>query len=525
MLLKLNRNPTDVGLAFATARALTQMHQFELAAELWGRLAALPGSFEPPILFATCLAMLGRKDEARAVGRQLAPMLAALPPSERAKLSALSDMVYPLAGVLARGDNQDAAEAILDLLLPYEPYGRRLLNLDPPGAPSNERPARLDDETIAAFIRGRIDEVADGRIVPPGRGLHPRRYYEERVKPLRSKRILIVHRDRYWPTHRAPNSFANYLAESAAEVGLEPRLLRSDFVVGIGGPADAAERQRILDAITQWQPHVVIYENLGAREEMFPSLAALRRKHDFKLIGLHHDVWVEAIATQVRRAAQLADAMWIFDPLAMTSGLEGLDNVVSSAPPVPEGLFAAARAAAAASPRYELGFIGSIAKSNYLRTVWLVEAKRRKLPLTAIASFPQVDECYATPEGFAGFLARCKASLCITGRTTTRDAIPLRVWEGVLAGSVLIEDGGTKIRHFLVPFAHYVPVTTIDELAYFVGFLDRRDDVRKNLVDSGLNFLSTYYSSARSWYEILAKALDQHDPAASSEHESLAHAG
>lgn len=507
---RLRSHPGDPQVALETARVLMALQQFDMAAQLWQQLAvALPDSLEAPLCFAACAISVGQIDAGRELAARFAPVLSRLAPHERARLARTADQLYLLAGTHFKFANQRAAEAILDLLLPYEPYGRQLLGIDPPASRVGPTPDRLDDATVAAFIRERIADVAEGRAVPPARGANTRAYYEAAFEPFRGKRTLIVHREHYYPGRKgALHPAARYMAESAAEAGLEPLLVPSNVTIG-GADADAIDpggRARVLEAVNQWRPDIVVYENLGANPAMLDALSAARARQGFKLIGLQHDIWLKTISASARQAAAVADAIWHFEPTDTPGADATPANVVGTAPPMPRGLFVAARNASTGTPPNDICFMGSINQYNYIRSVWLIEATRLGIPIAVQAGYPFVDERYATQESFAEFLVAAKTSLCITGRTTQQDAVPGRVWEGILAGSVTIEDGGRKIRHYLTPFAHYIPVSTIDELEFYVGFFARNEDMRRAVADGALTFVDNYYSVARSWYAPLAVA-------------------
>lgn len=427
-------------------------------------------------------------------------------------LRAVARALYGTAALAYAQGRYAEAEAVADLVLPSDPFGRRLLGLAVP-EDGLARPASLDDDEVAAFIGRAIAESESGRVSPPGRG--PGRAAEEAAfAPHAGRRVLIVHRDRYYPRPDSDRTPApDYLRESAVEAGLEARVLRSDFACAIPAAvrpaAAAAEEAQLRDAIESWQPDVVVYDAFGGagREAMTEAVRTLRRRLGFRLVGLFHDVWSDTIRDAIAGAADDLDAVWFFDPVATSPHLRAIRRGVATVPPIPEGPFRAARGRVGRTR--DLGFIGSISISNHIRGIWLMEMRRRGIPIEAVTGYPFSAEPYRTIPRFADFLAGCKASLCICGRNSEESAIPGRVWEGIFAGSVLLEDDTLHLRHFLTPFAHYVPFRSIDELAYYAGFLARRDDVRESIAAHALAFVRDSYPATRIWRAVLETAADE----------------
>jgi flavin-binding protein dodecin len=374
----------------------------------------------------------------------------------------------------------------------------------------------MEDAVVADFILRAIADSAAGRRVPPGKG-KARSAYEEAFAPYRNRRVLIIHRDHYYPrkdSDRTPGP--DYFLESAIEAGLDARVIRSDFACAVPAAAEpltaAAEEAAIRETIETWKPEVIVYDAFGGagRESMTECIRDLRRHQKFQVVGLFHDVWSDAIREAISRAEGDLDTVWFFDPVATSPQLQGVIRGVATVPPIPERPFREARQRT--TPTRNLGFMGSISISNHIRGLWLMEMRRRGIPIDVVTGFPFSPEAYRTIDGFAGFLASCKVSLCICGRNSEEAAIPARIWEGIFAKSVLLEDDTPHVRHLLTPFAHYVPFRTIDELAFYADFLARRDDIREVIATHALEFVREAYPAVRIWHAVLETATKARQP-------------
>jgi len=77
-----------------------------------------------------------------------------------------------------------------------------------------------------------------------------------------------------------------------------------------------------------------------------------------------------------------------------------------------------------------------------------------------------------------------------------------RVGEAILSGAVLIQEVGTPIDDYLVPFVHYVPVANLVQLVVFCQFLIENDELRARISNEARIFWQARYASSRFWQRI-----------------------
>lgn len=504
--------PSDVDAGHRAVHALMEARQWALAVKVWNQLLERGAVATRDLpLYGYCLVQAGALEQARTLATGLPDLLRDLGEEERRAIGETAHHVYSATVPRIFNGGWDGGETVLDLFLPNEPFGRRILGLTPLEQDDGPRPPRLEDAAVADFIQARMAAVACGAVRPPLADMQ-RSVSQQKLEGYRGRRVLVIFPEFYWPHGNSrAHPGGTYLEQSALEIGLDVRLIRSDDACAEWSRGKArmvADLTLIEQVIVEWRPDVVVYDNFGKAEApAFARLVSdLRAEFGFKLVGLYADVWTAARVSDLADGAGSLDVAWFADVTLPTAGLAAVPNALGTTPYFPETPFVEAQRRVART--IPLGFIGGCAGGNYVRGIWIAEARRRGVDLLAEVGFP-LDTRYEGVEGFADFLASCRTSLCICGRNTFQTALPGRVWEGIYAGSVLLADDCADLRQVLVPFAHYIPFRTLHELAYYAGFLERRADIRQAIADHALAFVRDYYSAVRVWTQVLDRAFGE----------------
>lgn len=87
------------------------------------------------------------------------------------------------------------------------------------------------------------------------------------------------------------------------------------------------------------------------------------------------------------------------------------------------------------------------------------------------------------------------STMVITGRS----------WQTLASGALLLEEDNEPIKHFFVPYVHYVPFKTVGELRAWIGFLSQNEQYRKMIADSGNHWINEHYSNENVWSYIFEK--------------------
>jgi len=107
-----------------------------------------------------------------------------------------------------------------------------------------------------------------------------------------------------------------------------------------------------------------------------------------------------------------------------------------------------------------------------------------------------------------GLLTR-KGKLTVnTGRVETTRSLSIvtgRRFEAVLARTVLLEEAGSRLSDFLLPFVHYVPFANTDQLVGFARFLLKNDDYRRRIADQAFDWHRRHFGADRFWRALLGR--------------------
>jgi hypothetical protein len=98
-----------------------------------------------------------------------------------------------------------------------------------------------------------------------------------------------------------------------------------------------------------------------------------------------------------------------------------------------------------------------------------------------------------------------KAKLIFTNgyRNFRESEVVARTTEIMLVKSLLLYQSGSQIDFFFKPYSHYVPVYDLPDLIDKVKYLLNNPTVADNIICSGRNYLTSQYSSAEFWRQVL----------------------
>jgi hypothetical protein len=82
-----------------------------------------------------------------------------------------------------------------------------------------------------------------------------------------------------------------------------------------------------------------------------------------------------------------------------------------------------------------------------------------------------------------------------------------RVWETVAAGALLIEQDNPATAHYFVPYRHYLPWRSIEEIVHLAHFIERRPDAIARIAGDAHAWASARYGADRFWSTLLDHAL------------------
>lgn len=157
----------------------------------------------------------------------------------------------------------------------------------------------------------------------------------------------------------------------------------------------------------------------------------------------------------------------------------------------------------------DLGFIGS--RPSFVlraRNLYYYAAEACGID-TRLLIHSRLAEDSAGTRDYATFLQRLKLTFnngfvwYIPGE---KCIITGRIAESILSRCLLLQETGSPIDDFFVPYVHYIPVANIHQFVAFSQFMLKHEEVRHRIVEDARSFHQTHYSSSLFWRELLARA-------------------
>lgn len=84
-----------------------------------------------------------------------------------------------------------------------------------------------------------------------------------------------------------------------------------------------------------------------------------------------------------------------------------------------------------------------------------------------------------------------------------------RFFEGVISRALVLQERGSPIDEFFVPFIHYVPVTCVDQVISYAQFFLENEEWRSRITDAARSYWDEHYSSKMNWSHICWKLFGQ----------------
>ncbi|PWC43076.1 glycosyltransferase [Azospirillum sp. TSO22-1] len=301
-----------------------------------------------------------------------------------------------------------------------------------------------------------------------------------------------------------------HFMRSAARAGLEARAFAADALI-YDSPTkhpftdgEIAEARCALDeTLAAFRPDLLVFEGnfLPTPRTLDPAwLSDARRRHGCRVVTVIPDCY-DLAQNCFAVWADASDAVLVFNAEAAKPYLTGQDDkvVLACGLPFDEALFAAD----GSGKTEAMTLVGTNARNRgdlvVLLTAYGVPISAR-LHNRRAGEAPDMDE-YAA-------LMRAAKLTCNTGRVENSRTLSLvtgRCFEAILAKTVLLEEIGSRLDDYFVPFVHYVPYASAHQLVMFSQFLLAHDDVRARIAEQAHAWHRAHYTSGRFWRALLAR--------------------
>jgi hypothetical protein len=128
------------------------------------------------------------------------------------------------------------------------------------------------------------------------------------------------------------------------------------------------------------------------------------------------------------------------------------------------------------------------------------------VPLLARLHYRLAAEAPSIAE-YADLMRRARLTLN-TGRVEANRSLTIltgRCIEAIAARTVLLEETGSAIDDYFLPFVHYVPYANVHQLVIFSQFLLKHDDYRRRMAEQAFAWYQRHYTSDRFWGALLQR--------------------
>ena len=304
--------------------------------------------------------------------------------------------------------------------------------------------------------------------------------------------------------------FKDHLLETAANAGAEVDVFPTDrcsYPEFNFDPISAKSELELLPArIAVFKPDVVLLDGsyVPSQDSLNPAyMEKLKEQFGFKVIIFVADAWGSHWVPAADRWSKVGDVIFHIAPETPLEK-EGRfsEKLCWSAYPVNERSFFPD-----IEKKFDISFVGTYISD--LRPFWLTVAlqiakdedlKHQLLPHKREAGVALTMEEYAT------VLRQSKMVLNFSTRVGALKAMTGRAWQAMTAGVVLLEEENLFTSAYFVPFVHFVPFSTRDELAYAIKFFSRNPESARRIGAAASFFCRKHYSSEATWARLLGAA-------------------
>ena len=114
-------------------------------------------------------------------------------------------------------------------------------------------------------------------------------------------------------------------------------------------------------------------------------------------------------------------------------------------------------------------------------------------------------------ENFIQMLLSGKTTLSTGYRDVNINIQVGRSFEAILAKCLVLEQEGTPLFEYFIPYIHYIPVSNIHQVIHYIKFFAKHDHWQKRITQGAFDWFMRHYSSARFWNHLVYHTLVRPD--------------
>ncbi|WP_448187281.1 glycosyltransferase family protein [Azospirillum sp. sgz301742] len=334
---------------------------------------------------------------------------------------------------------------------------------------------------------------------------------DRRGGPDRPVRVfLIMARHIAANPYNMESDLFHHFTRSAAAAGLITRVFEADPLL-YDSPKRYPYSDTMIDAarralegdLADFRPDMILFDGnyFPTERSLGPDwLDAMRRQHGCRVAFVLADCY-DTTPNLYGAWAGAADAMVLFNrettyPMRCRQADKAF---YACGVPFDEQLFAATEE----DKDGDMVLIGTNHRSR-ADLVALIDA--HGIPITA-RLHTRLAQDAPNIEEYAAILRWAKMTFN-TGRVEDSRSLSIvtgRCFEAILSRTVLLEEAGSGLNDYFLPFVHYVPFANTAQLVMFAQFLRANDDYRRRIADQALSWHQQRYRSDQFWSALLAR--------------------
>ncbi len=295
-----------------------------------------------------------------------------------------------------------------------------------------------------------------------------------------------------------------HIRNSARAAGLgEVDFFAADGINQHGSATVGEELVKLTRFLAEKRPSLVVIDGnyLPTERTIRPEIwLRLKQKYGFRIMAIFGDCYDGNNGGKALSVwGPVSDLSVIFHRYGTAYESFPSPDKVLICPPTPydEELLASTGA-----PRdIGLGYIGGVHRE---RGLFMDVAKHSGIPTYAHLHQREKNKALDLA-GYADILRRSKMFFNNGYRDPGDDILTAHIPEAIMAGSLLIQEVGSPIDEYLVPFVHYVPVSNLHQFVATVQFLCEDEPRRAALADQAYRFWKEHYSTTLFWRTAIAR--------------------
>jgi Glycosyl transferases group 1 len=315
--------------------------------------------------------------------------------------------------------------------------------------------------------------------------------------------LVVMQRHINGDPSRVESDLAFHFTHSAKAAGIEVKQFDCDQCAYKVKDKTLAQSQlnELQDVIIKAHPDMVVFDGnfIGSPESINAEWwTALKKKCRFKLVTViadyyppHQDYLAYWTST---------DLGVVFHSKSIYAQEFPYPERILFAPSLP---FAEDKLGWAAAKNKDISFccIGSDYRNRY---EFCSQMKKTKLPVK-IMLHHRFNHDALSIDDYINTICRSKV-VFNTGFVNKETTIVTgRAIEAILCKALLLEDSGSGLSDFFIPWRHFIPVTNAHEVAIYTQFFTRNEAHRQQIAEEAFSMHQRYYSSKAFWETVLNK--------------------